>query len=49
MCLRINTDIQVPAVTLVKREAFLRTVSDIILYSIVKSLRKIVFRVYIKE
>ena len=41
MCLRINPDIQITAVTFMKRESFFRAVSDIILYSIVKSLRQL--------
>ena len=36
MCLRINPDIQITAVTFMKRESFFRAVSDIILDSIVK-------------
>ena len=38
MCLRINPDIQIPTVTFMKRETFLRAVSDIILYSLVESI-----------
>ena len=37
MCFRVNSNIQIPAVTFMKRETFFCAVSDIILYSFVKS------------
>ena len=40
MRLRLNTYIQIPAVTFVKRKPFFCAVSDIILDSIVKSFRQ---------
>ena len=37
MCLRIDPDIEIPAITFMKRETFLRAVCDIILNRLVKS------------